>query len=412
VKLAIVIPGFQSSSEDWCIPAFTNLARELSRFMEVHVFALRYPHRRDHYRVGDVRVHSFGGAPVGERRVPVVSALQLWREAAREIGREHRRSPFGAILGIWATESGWLATRVGRKLGVSTIVHLAGGELVWIPRIRYGNWGRGLAGWMVRQTLAHADRLLHPSGPMLDLLRRRAPDASARGFPMSLGVDTDLFSPGVQAAGGEERPFTFVAVGSLIPVKGYGLMLRSFAQVVSTLRETGEDTVRLQIVGSGSLKVRIGRAIADLGLEGYVSLLGEVPHERLPEVYRSADCFLHTAWHEAQCMAGLEAMSCGLPWIAPPVGAFPDADWEGVKLTSGFLVEGRTAHAFARAMLRMVEMPEEERRKRGELARTRTVLRRYDLKRNTKMLALDLLLFGLGPDRVMEALGEYESRTS
>jgi glycosyltransferase involved in cell wall biosynthesis len=404
VKLAIVIPGFQSSSEDWCIPAFTNLARELARHGEVHVFALRYPHRRDRYSVGDVRVHSFGGAPIGGRRYPVASALKLWREAEREIAREHSRSPFTAILSIWASESGWLATRVGRKLGVCTFVHMAGGELVWIPRIGYGNWGRGLAGWMVRETLAHADRLVVPSGYVRSLLERRSPETRDKWVPYSLGVDTELFSPGERGAKGEGRPFTFIAVGSLVPVKRYGLMLRSFARLVSTLRETGEDMVRLQIVGSGPLEGRIRRAINDLGLEGYVSLMGEVPHERLPEVYRSADCFLHTAWHEAQCMAGLEAMSCGLPWIAPPIGAFPDADWKGVRLTSGFLVAKRTPATFAAAMLRMLQMPEEERRKRGELARTRTVLRRYDIKRIAKSLTLDMTLFGGSHEELIESI--------
>jgi hypothetical protein len=139
MKLAVVIPGFQANERDWCIPAFTNLAQELARSVELHVFTLRYPPRRDLYRIGRVKVHSIGGGAFLDHRLVGASLLKLWRDTLLDIGTEHRRGPFSAILGIWATESGWLATRAGRLFGVPTIVHLAGGELTWLPQIKYGN---------------------------------------------------------------------------------------------------------------------------------------------------------------------------------------------------------------------------------------------------------------------------------
>jgi glycosyltransferase involved in cell wall biosynthesis len=389
VKLAIVIPGFQSSPADWCIPAFTNLARELSRHAEVHVFALRYPHRRDRYAIDDVQVHSFGGAPLGGKRYPVASTLELWREVQQAVAAEHRRAPFNGILGIWATESGWIATRMGRQLGVCTFVHIAGGELTWIPQIKYGNWGRGLAGWMVRQTLARADRLIVPSGPIRDLLERRAPETADKWLPIPLGVDTSLFSPHEVAKKPPSDPFTFVAVGSLIPVKGYGLMLRSFARLVDTLNTNADRSARLLIVGGGPLEGRVQRAIHELGLQGYVSELGEVPHERLPEIYHNAHCFLHTAWHEAQCMAALEAMACGLPWIGPPVGVFPDLNPPNPAKHSGICVRAHVPSAFAGAMWDMVYAHDEKRKKMSRNAR-RTILERYDVTDQAQMVLLTI----------------------
>src|ERR1700730_2770294 len=127
-KIALVIPGFQSSVDDWCIPVFTNLAREIATRAELHVFALRYPHRRDTYMVGDVHVHSLGGGPLAGLRVPRFSLLKLWRDTLSAIERENSRALFKAVVGIWATESGWLATRAARRLGLPSLVHLAGGE--------------------------------------------------------------------------------------------------------------------------------------------------------------------------------------------------------------------------------------------------------------------------------------------
>src|SRR4051812_38340641 len=110
MRLAIVIPGFQAGPDDWCIPAFTNLASELAKSVDVEVFALRYPHARRTYRVGKVTVHSLGAGSLRGRRVFGLSLLKLWRDAFRQISKIHATRPFDVVLGIWATESGWLAT--------------------------------------------------------------------------------------------------------------------------------------------------------------------------------------------------------------------------------------------------------------------------------------------------------------
>src|SRR4051794_18427784 len=141
MKLAVVIPGYQADAQDWCIPAFTNLAHELARHVEVHVFALRYPPRRACYTIGNVHVHAIGGGAFNARRLPIASLINLWRQTIFDIRAEHARAPLSALVGIWATESGWLATRAAGMLGLPSLVHLAGGELTWLPDIRYGNRG-------------------------------------------------------------------------------------------------------------------------------------------------------------------------------------------------------------------------------------------------------------------------------
>src|SRR3954451_2953666 len=163
MKLAIVIPGYQANAYDWCIPAFTNLAHELARHDEVHVFALRYPARRARYKVGDVRVHAVGGGAFAGQRVPVLSLLNLWRQALFDIRVEHTIAPFTAVVGIWATESGWLATQAAHLLQVPSLVHLAGGELTWLPEIRYGNQGVPLERVLVGSALRSATRVSAPS---------------------------------------------------------------------------------------------------------------------------------------------------------------------------------------------------------------------------------------------------------
>ena len=325
MRLALVIPGFQSDKNDWCIPAFTNLARVLADQVDLHVFALRYPQRRDDYSIGRVRVHSVGAGTILGARIVGVSLLKLWSDFARTFRAEHAITPFDAVIGIWATESGWLATRSAQELGIPSLVHIAGGELVNLPYMRYGNRREALAGRMVKETLSHANLLTVPSEPVMRALHRMPgspiKEAKVDARRWSLGVDTDMFAP-AERSHQTERPFTFVTVGSLVPVKGHRLLIKGFAGLRQSRKQ--EIHARLRIVGDGPLRPALLSLVTELDLQGYVTLEGEVPHENLPALYNECDAFLLGSYYEAQCMAVLEAMSCRLPWVAPLVGCIPD----------------------------------------------------------------------------------------
>ena len=381
MRLAIVIPGFQADADDWCIPAFTNLARELSQSASVEVFALRYPHRRSSYRVGRVRVHALGGGAFRGRRLFAISLLNLWRDFLRAITAVHDKRPFDAIFGVWATESGWLATKAAKSLGIPSVIHLAGGELVWLPQIGYGARPRSLPARLVASTLRGATILTTPSSPVRVALDARAIPRPDRVLDWPLGVDTELFTPSDNLRVQGATPFTFIAVGSLVPVKGHDLLLHALAR----LRKMGSCEARLHIIGSGPLHQRLHTLAANLGLEGYVDFVGEVPHEMLPHEYATSDCFIIGSWHEAQCMAGLEAMACGLPWIAPPVGALSDLDSDGALSPTGICVDRRDADAWAEAMRKLICLPPEERANWGYNARD-LVVRRYNLTTQTAAL--------------------------
>lgn len=392
MKLALVIPGFQADQADWCIPAFTNLAHELAKHVELHVFALRYPHRTANYTIGRVHVHALGGGAFKGRRVILLSLARLWQNLVYSIKREHAASPFSAIMGVWATESGWLATRAAQLLAVPSLVHLAGGELTYIPQIGYGNWQRGLDRLLVPSTLRQADLLTVPSGRMRRALFKAASKAridSSKIRDWAPGVDTAMFAPQARQARprAPEEPFTFVTAGSLIPVKGHSLLLKALARLRANnplLR------VRLRIVGDGPLRPMLEKQSNDLRLKGYVNFEGEVRHDALPAIYNTSDAFLLGSWHEAQCMAALEAMACGLPWVGPPVGALADiARTAQGETPSGLTFGSRDPEVVARTMDALVQLGYGERREWGNQAR-HLVLRDYEMARLAERL-LDIM---------------------
>jgi len=107
-----------------------------------------------------------------------------------------------------------------------------------------------------------------------------------------LGVDRVLPWPGKPAVEAERRRLCLLAVGRLHRVKDYGFLIRACA----SLRDQGLDFLCWIVVRAGAC--RAGTPIAALGLQGHVSLIGQVPRADLPSYYRHADLVVMTSQSE------------------------------------------------------------------------------------------------------------------
>ena len=81
----------------------------------------------------------------------------------------------------------------------------------------------------------------------------------------------------------------------------------------------------LLIGGAGYLESDLLKMIKQYDLEQNVILLGFIPEEALPYYYQAADLFvLPTLAYEGFGLVTIEALACGTPVIATPVGATPE----------------------------------------------------------------------------------------
>ncbi len=311
MRIAWIVPGFSNDERDWCIPALLDLARVMAARHDLHIFALRYPYRRDRYAVFRATVHPIGGAHGGRWTLPGV-----WRAMSSAVTREHRRTRFDVLHAFWVYEPGVIAAWLKRSLGVRTIVHLAGGELIDLPGIAYGYGGRRVLMRAMRWALRQADVVTAGSMRYLDEARSAANLDDERLAFAPLGVDLETFSP--EGRHLEMTP-TVINVGSLQPVKGQADLIRAFRFVADRA-----PNARLAIVGDGPLRARLERLARELDLTGRLHFAGDLRHERLPDVYRQATVFVQASLHEAQGMAVLEAAACGVPIVGTPVGALAD----------------------------------------------------------------------------------------
>ncbi len=103
--------------------------------------------------------------------------------------------------------------------------------------------------------------------------------------------------------------------------------------------------VLLLMGGKGYLENHLLAQIRKLQLEQNVRLLGFIPEGKLPMYYQAADLFvLPTVDLEGFGLATIEALSCGTPVIATPIGANPEVVG---PLGKEFICDNATPEALA-----------------------------------------------------------------
>ncbi len=179
------------------------------------------------------------------------------------------------------------------------------------------------------------------------------------------GVDTERFRPDPEAREclrkelGVDDDFVWIAVGRFDPPKDYPKMLQAFAQVWKE-----KPKVRLFIVGDGPLRPEMEILAKKLGIDSQVKFLGI--RKDVPDLLNAADAYVMSSAWEGMPMVLLEAASTGLPIVATDVGGNSEIVVHG---KTGFLVPPRDPNALAKAMLELMNLSEDERRKMGEEAR-------------------------------------------
>lgn len=151
------------------------------------------------------------------------------------------------------------------------------------------------------------------------------------------GVDTSCFSPAADRRalrrewGIPEDRTVVLFLGRVAEAKRPVRLVEVFARI----REAAPDAL-LVIAGGGEQLERTRERARALGLGDAVRFLGPVAYDRVPDLYRLADCYIMASRSEGSPLSLLEALSSGLPAIVSAIPPLSFVGDEGLGLVVDF----------------------------------------------------------------------------
>jgi len=200
-----------------------------------------------------------------------------------------------------------------------------------------------------------------------DLAERVVAAGIANAAPEILpyGVDVGEFAGGEGATwrariGARDGELVIVGIGRLVAKKGFAHLVRASA----LLRSAGVPA-RVALGGAGDLEAALAEEARRAGCEDFVSLLGNVPHDEIGDLFAAADVVAVPSVRDEEGNVDglpnvlLEAMAAGRPIVASRIGGIPDVIEHE---RNGVLVPAGDAAALAAALSRLRDDAELRRR--------------------------------------------------
>ena len=233
--------------------------------------------------------------------------------------RLRRAFPFRVIDAHFAYPEGLAAALAGLVLRVPVTITVRG-TLPLLLRFR-------LRRPQLRLALRRASRVIAVSGAL-------KAEVVALGIPaekvrvIENGIDPVLFQPvdrteARRALGLPKYGPLLVSVGTLSERKGFHLVVEAVARL-----GVRWPTLRFAIVGGdgaeGAMETGLRQLAARLKIADRVVFAGPRKPEELAAWYGAADLFVLATAHEGCPNVVLEALACGTPVVATPVGSIPE----------------------------------------------------------------------------------------
>jgi glycosyltransferase involved in cell wall biosynthesis len=176
------------------------------------------------------------------------------------------------------------------------------------------------------------------------------PDDRIVTFPW--GIDLDRFHPGASSLDLREKlgwqgSEIFISTRSWEPVYAIDVLLKAFLLLYEK-----RPSVRLVLLGDGSLSSEIRETIGALGISSLVHAPGRIGQSELPEWFRLADAYVSSALSDGTSVSLLEAMASGLPAVVSE--SFGNLEWVKPGVNGSLAVAG-DAESLAAAMESVVD---------------------------------------------------------
>lgn len=348
MRLLIVTSQFPIAGEPNRGRPILQTVRALSRLAEVRVLSpiATYPRwarpRSYLFRAADP-AHVVPGLDVRYVEYPALPAVSRPFNGALCAHALHaplRAFAPDVVLSYWLYPDAYGAMRAARHAGVPLVAGARGSDL----RVR-----DAISRRLTQPVVRSARRLLVVSEDLGRVAVRDYGADPARIRAIPNGCDASIFHPQDRAAaraalGIDGEAELVVYVGRLVPEKG----LRELLEATAALAPS-RPRLQLALVGDGPMHAELDARAA--AAPHRLHLPGAQDAPAVARWMAAADTVTLPSYSEGHPNVLVEALACGRPVVATPVGGIPEV----VDAASGLLVPARDAQALAGGLREALE---------------------------------------------------------
>jgi glycosyltransferase involved in cell wall biosynthesis len=283
--LIILTPGFAANEDDTtCLPLQQQLVLAINRQFpqwQIIIVAFQYPFVKKTYRWFGNEVIGCGGKNRGNLR-----RLLLRLRVLKQLREISRNKKIDGILSFWLGECALVGKRFSDKNNIRHFCWLLGQDA------RAGNRYALKISFNGNELVALSDFL---RAEFESNYKVRPGHVIPPGI-----VDVRLFKEKAQ------RDIDLLAVGSLIPLKRFGL----FVEAVGTLAKTF-PSLKAVIIGQGPEEDAIKKQTKLAGLQNNIEFAGKLPYDQVLEHMSRAKILFHPSSYEGFSGVCQEALACG-----------------------------------------------------------------------------------------------------
>jgi glycosyltransferase involved in cell wall biosynthesis len=283
--LVILSPGFPKDETDsTCIPdrqIFVKVLKETYPDLHIVVLAFQYPYRSATYDWNGVKVIALGG-----KNKSGIYRRITWVRAWLKLRRLNKQVEIVGLLSFWLDECAYIGDRFSKKYNLKHYCWLLGQDA------KAGNK-------YVEKIKTNGENLIALS------------DFLVKQFNKNYGIKPKYLVPGaidirLFSSAQPERDIDVLGVGSLIPLKQYGLFIKTIKFLKEYLPKT-----KAVICGKGPEMERLKKMVTSHKLEENVEFKGELSHAEILEHMQRSKILLHPSNYEGFSTVLLEALYAG-----------------------------------------------------------------------------------------------------
>ena len=212
----------------------------------------------------------------------------------------------------------------GALLGFHPLVMSAwGSDVLVIPY-----WSK-LLFYFTKFSLREADMIFATSGDAETKLISTFGIDKTKIKMIPFGVDTELFKP--QRDKIAVNYVTVLSNRNFFPIYNIETLVRAIPLAIKH-----NEKLKFMLIGDGPEEADIRLLADELGVSYYITFIGHVANNKMPEYLNSTDIYVSTSLSDTTPVSVSEAMACGLPCIVTDVGGVKEIISDG---TNGYLFE-------------------------------------------------------------------------